>query len=196
VELIHYYIPNAKFIHIIRDGRDSAYSWHKASYTIGFGNPNFAGACSDWIKFKNAAKKAKKFTGNYYELHYEDFIKNPAIELSGLFAFCKLNASPELIQSIVQKSTGEGNMVSTPDSSVSYSDRISENTLWKKRLSKKQKYIAKKFLNKDLMEEGYEKNDNWGLGRIWNMLYFLKFFPRSVYNNLKLNRLERTIFPQ
>ena len=185
VDLIHYYIPNAKFIHIIRDGRDVAFSWNK----IFFWNADFAAACKNWVDAKNAAKKAKQFTGNYYELHYEDLVLHPITQLSAIFKFCNINASEELINSIVAETTGEKSMVSNPDSNTSYSDRVSKTPLWKKRLSKMQIHIATKILGKDLIEEGYEKDTKWGLGPIENKFYSIRIsaieFSSKVKRNIK-----------
>lgn len=187
VELIRYYLPKAKFIHIIRDGRDAAYSWKQTWYSTGFGNPYFRGACLDWIDYKNKAKKAKKYGDDYYELRYEDLVSNFSNQLTHIFTFCKLSPPPELIQSIVKQATGEENMVSIPDNSVSYTDRISGKALWKTRLSKEELYLAKKYLKKELIKEGYEKDTNWGLGAIDNFLIFGKQLAQKAYKKIMNN---------
>lgn len=191
VDLIKRYIPGAKFIHIIRDGRDVAYSWNK-TWSKGFGNPDFKNACIDWLLLKNGARKASKFKDDYYELHYEDFLKDPMKELTSLFTFCNLNATPEVVQPIVLNSTGEKNMVSVPDTSVSFSDRVSGKPLWKIRLSKTQQYIAKKYLAKDLIQEGYEKDSNWGLTPMENMMYAINFFTLARYS--EVSKATRKVF--
>jgi sulfotransferase family protein len=178
--LINYYVPNAKYIHIIRDGRDMAFSWYKLAAT-GWLKKDFKTACLDWIRLKNLAKTARKFNENYYELHYEDLLHNSASELNKVFAFCKLDASLELVQSIVEKNMGEKNMVSASDSSVSFKDRVSGDRLWAKRMSKMQVFIAQKYLTTDLIAEGYEKNKYWGLNPFQNFMYSIIYFLRNSY---------------
>jgi hypothetical protein len=187
VELIQYYFPKAKFIHIIRDGRDVAYSWKKVYYSIGFGNPDFIEGCLDWVKSKNDAKKAKKYAPNYYELRYEDLISDFSKGLVNTFSFCGLSFTPELLKSIIMQTTGEENMVSVPDKSIAFSDRLSGKKLWKTHLSKEEMYLAKKYMQAELIEEGYEKNANWGLGPINTFVISMKLLTRKIYTKIMNN---------
>jgi hypothetical protein len=185
VDLIHYYLPEAKFIHIIRDGRDVASSWHKSWYKSGFGNSLFSGACIDWIEYKNAARKAREFgSDKYLEIHYEKLLDDFRSELKHVLNFCNINTLPEIIDSIALKTTGEENMVSIPDKTIKYSERIGGQPLWKTRLSKEEKYIAHKLLAEELMKEGYEISVKWGPSKINTIVEFsrskIKGFIRRI----------------
>ena len=56
-ELIHYYLPEAKFIHIIRDGRDVAYSFSQLRKQ----QSHFDSSCILWKSYKDSAKKASQY---------------------------------------------------------------------------------------------------------------------------------------
>jgi hypothetical protein len=176
VELIHHYLPNAKYIHLIRDGREVAYSWNRTSREKGFGNPDFAGACSDWINYKKSARKAQAFPGkNYLEVHYEDLMQDMRNELIRILKFCIIDDSEHLLEQLISLHSGEKSMTSAPDPTVKYEDRKRGKAIWKSRLTKEQQYIAKVILSKDLIQEGYEKDTNWGPNFLLNKFFSLKF---------------------
>lgn len=67
--------PNAKFIHIIRDGRDVASSQMKEHGTWGYSD--IGKAASSWVKLiKQARNCANKNNLNYLEVKYEDLVLN------------------------------------------------------------------------------------------------------------------------
>jgi hypothetical protein len=181
IDLIHYYFPKAKLLHIIRDGRDVASSWHKASYKLGFGNSTFSGACLDWIKYKNSAEKAREFAPeNYLEIRYENLMTDFHKELNRVLTFCQLTVTPEITELITLKNTGEENMVSSPDKTIRYDDRKKGKPIWEKLLTKEQQYLASKYLTEELIKEGYETSDNWGLNNLDSIIMYLKLKAKGI----------------
>ena len=67
--------PDAKFLSIVRDGRDSSLSWRQAR----FGPKHIYPLAKRWKHFLNEFSEFKKVVKkeNLYELRYEDLLENP-----------------------------------------------------------------------------------------------------------------------
>jgi len=86
--------PKARFIHIIRDGRDVVASlartrvanrgWRRSSSV-----PPMSQLVSDWVSFVTNARTVGKSLGpdRYLELKYEDLLRQPEATLRPVFAF-------------------------------------------------------------------------------------------------------------
>ncbi|HZU41532.1 MAG TPA: sulfotransferase [Terriglobales bacterium] len=84
-------IPNALFVHIIRDGRDVALSLDKQGWVKPFpwhkdAGPLVCGIYWEWI-VEAGRKVGPSFGADYMELHYEDLIVNPRETLSRIGQF-------------------------------------------------------------------------------------------------------------
>lgn len=97
--------PDAKFIHLIRDGRDVAVS----SNRVFVGPPSIYGIAKEWCRyiftfkeFKNTVDKSK-----YIEIHYEQLVKDPNNELKKIFEF--LEESPISVGKNIPNSTAKTN---------------------------------------------------------------------------------------
>jgi len=110
VRLLHKLFPDAKFIHIIRDGRAVAFSiLNKArgsnpptmfllSLQKILGN-NYQPQRSQlfnyglaWGELVKKAKEASVFgSDSYYEIYYEDLISRPHEEIKKIIKFCELD---------------------------------------------------------------------------------------------------------
>lgn len=76
--------PTAKFLHIIRDGRDVATSW----LGVPFGPTDAATAALTWSRAVVAGRQAASaHPGRFYEVHYEDLVRTPEPTLRALCAF-------------------------------------------------------------------------------------------------------------
>jgi hypothetical protein len=87
IDLIHRIFPRAQFVHIIRDGRDAALSmldkWgDELHIDIYF-------AARNWVRRIRAAQAAGAQLGpeQFYELYYEDLVREPERELRRLCNF-------------------------------------------------------------------------------------------------------------
>ena len=76
VEYINRLIPNARFIHVIRDGRDVVASLLAASQGWGklWAPKDVESAASIWKKHVLAAREAHKYDGRYLEVRYEELL--------------------------------------------------------------------------------------------------------------------------
>ena len=87
--------PQAKFIHIIRDGRDVASSLIKAGWVN-----NFVKAAYYWQKKVEAGISARKILEKrrYYELNYEQLVMYPEETVKDLCNWLRLEYVPSMLQ--------------------------------------------------------------------------------------------------
>lgn len=87
--------PDAKFIHLIRDGRDSSMS----IYNRGWWDRSFPRICEHWNSCVKAAIKGRSFpAGQYFEIRYEDLVSNPQEILEKVCIFLNIKFYSSMIQ--------------------------------------------------------------------------------------------------
>jgi hypothetical protein len=165
--------PNAKFIHVLRDPRDTTASMLAASKSLGKEWPSHAfTAARTWVRCVTAAEDARKKLqyDQFHELRYENLRKDPAGELRALANFLKLDwPENELLNAIEQsdpknKSTkgselrGEyakqyGDVVERREGAI----RKARPGSWKEDLRFYDKWQVWYFARKKMREVGY----NW-----------------------------------
>ncbi|MFW5652622.1 MAG: sulfotransferase family protein [Planctomycetota bacterium] len=105
--------PQAKFIHIIRDGRDGVVSgWHhnmhrgKPDFRQRF--PRFADYTryfvqAHWLPYIASARAfGSQHPARYHELRYEDLHSAPETTVERLLAFLNVDAAPEHVQACIE----------------------------------------------------------------------------------------------
>lgn len=102
---IRFLLPRARFVHVVRDGRDVAASLVAAQRDMGFGCHTVAEAANTWKSHVLSARSASKFGADYFEVRYEEFLEAPHHGLKSLFAFANLDANDDLIAQIVDACT-------------------------------------------------------------------------------------------
>jgi omega-hydroxy-beta-dihydromenaquinone-9 sulfotransferase len=111
VRLLNSIFPDAKFIHIIRDGRAVAFSILKKIEIAGDNNPLFYVGFKEilgdryqperselynyglaWSEFVRKAREASTVArGRYYEVYYENLVREPHNEFKKIMDFCELD---------------------------------------------------------------------------------------------------------
>ena len=119
VRLLNLIFPDAKFIHIIRDGRAVAFSILNKK-EIGATSPillvgfkdilgeKYQPKCSElynyglaWAEYVRKAREASAFAqSRYYEVRYENLVREPHNELRKIVDFCELNWFSEFEEKI------------------------------------------------------------------------------------------------
>lgn len=87
-------LPEARFIHLIRDGRDVALSLRPLWFAPG---KDIRTIAHHW---KNRIQQAKALSRNcrhYLEIHYEDLVRQPEIELGKICTFIELVYQPRML---------------------------------------------------------------------------------------------------
>ena len=100
--------PRAKFIHVVRDGRDIAVSgwYHNLRITPNWAHEKFENidtfaefVAHDWSRSIDAAKRfGEKNPTAMLEVRYEDLLSEPATEVRRIFSFLDVEVSQKLIE--------------------------------------------------------------------------------------------------
>jgi len=98
--------PNARFIHLIRDGRAVVSSMLRASKSWGqhWAPETVDKATQSWLSHTNSGRmiaQQTKGTDQYIEVRYEDIRQNPHYQMSKLFEWLGLPTKESLINSAV-----------------------------------------------------------------------------------------------
>jgi len=110
VELIDRLVPDARFLHLIRDGRDVTASLVAAGRSWGrrWAPGTVRGAAQVWRTHVEAAQQASAFGSRYHEVRYEDLLERGEEELLTAFRFLDLEADTELCREIVESQRFSG----------------------------------------------------------------------------------------
>jgi hypothetical protein len=88
-------LPEARFVHLIRDGRDVALSRRRRG--MGEGKP-LADTATLWRRrIENARQQARRLRGRYLELRYEDLIADAEPELRRVCELIELDYDPAML---------------------------------------------------------------------------------------------------
>jgi LPS sulfotransferase NodH len=112
-------LPEALFIHIIRDGRDVALSLQKLGWVQPFPwdrgkNLLVAGVFWEWIVGKGR-EFGRAMGADYMEVHYEDLFPDPRATLARLGRFIDHNLDYDRIQQVAIGSVSEPNTAFTTE---------------------------------------------------------------------------------
>jgi hypothetical protein len=79
-------LPEAHFVHLVRDGRDVALS----QVEVDFGPDEMTGAAEDWVNGIGKARRQARRLRHYMELRYEDLVADPEPALRRVCEFVAL----------------------------------------------------------------------------------------------------------
>ena len=164
-ELIHYF-PKMKFIHIIRDGRDTTCSLRthpKRKIADGIITPidtnnPFDWCIRRWVTSINIGKKWRT-NANYTEIKYEDLIHKTEGTLKKIFDFIGINmVSKEKIYNFYKNQNDKNHLQNIEVGQPIYKKTIGR---WKKDMNEKEILLFKKMAGEHLIELNYERDYNW-----------------------------------
>ncbi|MGH8799030.1 MAG: sulfotransferase family protein [Casimicrobiaceae bacterium] len=89
-------LPEAHFIHVIRDPRDTAMSWRKAWFAP---SQDYRLLGQHWRQNVEAGRRAAPGLRRYREVRFEDLVLRPAAELERLCAYLALPWEPAMLDS-------------------------------------------------------------------------------------------------
>ena len=171
VEDINKILPNARFIHIIRDGRDVAGSMVAARKKIGYGTGTISESSAAWQEHIWAARKARQYHGRYLEVRYEDLLTTGVDTLKTVFDFCGLSISIEDIAAIVdahqfEKMKAKRQSADQRVKTNAASYRKGKAGSWQEDMDPMQRYLFDEIAGDLLHELGYANDDWWAESRI------------------------------
>jgi len=196
VELIHELLPNARFIHLIRDGRDVAVSMLAARRNIGYGPSSFINSVVTWNKYVLAARHAKSYENQYLEIRYEDLLNNGILTLQTIFDFCQLPISSEEIEKIVSEHTFKKMKSKRQHADVRAKThkafyRKGQAGSWREELTPTQMYQFNKISGDLLLDLGYDRDGWWATSKIKRLIV-----PLMGEIPLKTYFMKKSIYPQ
>jgi hypothetical protein len=119
IPALHSLFPGAKFVHIIRDGRDTALSaMNWATATKGPGKWSLwaedpVGTCALWWRWQTGTGVCDGYAldeGLYYQLNYECLVGDPSAELSAIAAFLRIHDAEEMSSYFAGKTKSDPNL--------------------------------------------------------------------------------------
>jgi len=183
-ELIEQCVPDAKFIHVVRDGRDVATSLVAASKGWGkFWAPReVEKAAAVWRRYADAARRLVT-SGQYLEVRYEDISTDGPRVLAQCFDFCGVPCTYEdcvkivaayRFDSVAKTSIGER----VANESIMWGGEVARrfgayppeppgffragaSGGWRADWGEHDRWTFNKVAGELLMQLGYEKNDAW-----------------------------------
>jgi hypothetical protein len=187
--LIKQLIPDALFVHIIRDGRDVATSLGKLRYVRAFPWEDRHGllGCGlywEWM-VEHGRNFARTVPSDYMEVRFEQLLARPQETLDQIGAFIGQQLDYEVIQQVAYGS------VKKPNTSFRQEAPVDFNPVgrWRKSFSEEQLLRFERLVGKTLSELGYELSTNAAslgltLGlRAIRLLHRSYFAGKVIYKN-------------
>ncbi len=167
VEHIERLIPDAKFIHILRDGRDVAVSLMAAAQGWGrsWAPKEVEASAVTWKSFVIACQKARQYGERYCEIRYEKLLADGIPELRRVFEFMKVTVDDETLTAIYNEHTFE-NMKQSGTGANNFAlpanfFRNGKAGDWRRSLGPEQRYIFHQAAGDILCALGYGDPDWW-----------------------------------
>lgn len=163
--------PDAKFIFIVRDGRDASMSWLKAR----FGPKHIYPAARRWKAFHDEYENFKQVVNpdDLYELKYEDLLDRPEEIAREICDFVGEEYSDEMLafhKSTISYKTDKGN-----DKNLTKPLMKSNKEKWKQALSEDEKRIFEAVASEELERYGYQRVVEGASMSAAEKLYISKF---------------------
>lgn len=163
---IHWLLPNAKFLHIIRDGRDVVGSIIKTGQKTGWFQTDIKGATQTWTEYVLKAREASRFDDRYMEVRYEDLTNDGVATLRTAFNFCEIDVTDDTVAEIYNSHSFEAmkKKRQSPEASVQTLEahyRKGQIGTWRDDLSLLQLLEFDDAMHNLLLELGYVQSLNW-----------------------------------
>ncbi|MBT7065132.1 MAG: sulfotransferase [Verrucomicrobia bacterium] len=107
ISIIREFIPTARFVHIIRDGRDVVCSMRNVKRRVGHQTQDIERGARLWRQSIEAARSALSNDPEYIEVRYETLLADPCSEMHNVFEFCALPITSGQIAAICDQHTFE-----------------------------------------------------------------------------------------
>lgn len=159
-------IPGARFIHIVRDGRDVAISMMALWRELGWLDGTVRGSARQWRQLVCSAREADRLGFPYLEVRYEDLLSDGANVLRQVLQFSDLEWSDQEIRACVEQHGFERmrQRRQAPDRRVrapAQHYRVGIDGQWRDVLSPRQGYAFESEAGDLLRTLGYAEGQWW-----------------------------------
>lgn len=128
INTINKLLPNAKFIHIIRNPLDAITSMLSVNKREGFGFDNVLDSAKYWNRCVDSCNKwSSKIPNQFFEIRYEDLVQNQSYYLNKIFLFLGIAHSEEIVQNVIAANTFDIKPLSSPKRASESSDNTLNN---------------------------------------------------------------------
>lgn len=164
---IHAHLPEARFIHIVRDGRDVALSMQP----LWFGPSAPADVARWWVRTLESARRQAEGLPFYTEVRYESLVLEPASTLQRICVFVELEWEESMLDYHLTAScrlAAETADLELPDRLVSRSERLGIHEMiglppqsgrverWRREMSAEDRGAFERVAGETLKEYGYD----------------------------------------
>lgn len=180
VTTINKLLPEARFIHLVRDGRDVAVSIANTKVSMKPWSGSIEKATNLWVLYERAAQDAKQYRGRYIEVKYEE-LKFAGMEtLKRVFEFCDLPIDDREVASIVSAHTFERMKATRQHIDKRHKAPIDHYRKgkvgsWEEEMNSRQRYLFDRIAGDLLRELGYADDDWWVESRFQKLMLPLLF---------------------
>jgi Sulfotransferase family len=155
IDALHHFFPDAKYIHLIRDGRDVALSLMEQW----FGPNDFISALQFWKEHIVIGRKMLAMLPSHqvYELRLEDLVEQPETKLTEICDFLNLPYEIKMLESYqanAAKKVG-ASRASGIHQNLSSNLSINNVTKWQNKLNPAKQALAWEIAGELLVELGY-----------------------------------------
>lgn len=177
-------VPNARFIHLLRDGRDVVTSSLAAFKKGGFGQGNVYGAAHKWARsVKTAQQFLKGHPDKGIEIRYEELLADSETHLQSILKACQLNNSPEIMTKLTDPEGAIHQRVSAPD------QKKGEMASKWRNLSVQERFLMEEIAGDVLRANGYvDTTDWWSLGGGDKLNRFFYKSARGIRNAFRSSK--------
>ena len=151
IDVLHAMFPNARFIHIVRDGRDVFHSWRKMDPSKG----NVAVTALDW--HYKVYRIEKSFAGlpkgNAMTVRYEDLLQRPEDMIQSICSFVGADYEPDMLDFYRSSSK----YIGAHHSELIFQPLNAQNCFkWKRSLTQREIRVYSLLARRPLARYGYE----------------------------------------
>lgn len=179
--LMEHLIPGARYIHVLRDGRDTAISMLSARRRMGFGARTMEDAAKEWALSVQRARAHGRAVGadRYMELRYEQLLGDTSSGLATILRFCGLPEDPRWCESVAEQFRFDRRQVSGGDAALN-ALREQPGAIWRSRMSIRQRFVFDRVAGAWLVHAGYAAAGWWKGGISDRFLMSLYVLQRRI----------------
>ena len=170
-------IPEALFIHIIRDGRDVALSWNKLGWIRPFPWDTRDSLLVTGLRWQWMVKKGReigrRIGSNYMEVYFEDLVRSPRVTLGKIGRFIDHDLDFDRIQKTAIGSVSKPNTSFSAEAQIR---RFKPVDRWKKHFTKQDLTMFESAVGSLIKDLGYQ----------------LATPDKQLSNSFKVKRMELT----